>query len=327
MTSDEVFVNGVWEKYDNYMSSNAQEKFFRKHQYKNTEIKRKLGTIVSFILGIIATTGVVYASVAIHNALFSQKDTKTDFINNPGYQYYQNMQYTDGIYYKRIYSYDEYIESTKIWHNLVEMNEKDFQESFVLIIAGQNYKTTGLYISNIYVKNDKTCVELKRKDKWSKDTTVISAKISNELNRKEIEIKNIPNIIPMPKNYKDLNEITIEYTIEQALTDGCIVIENYGEIISDNKSELDEFLEKKENGVLRIYKYGKEYFSVIDIQYDDGVVNINDHTFNLLENKSNPIVYFTGNRITKIGFYNEYTDYTCVNELGDVRIICTIKEK
>lgn len=55
----------------------------------------------------------------------------------------------------------------------------------------------------------------------------------------------MPNVIPTPEKYKDLSEITIEYTIEQVLTDGCIVIENYGEIISDNKSELDEFLEKK----------------------------------------------------------------------------------
>lgn len=328
MTSDDVFVNGVWKKYNNYMNSKVQEEFFRKHQYKSIEIKRKLWTIVSFILGIIATTGVVYASIAIHNNSFSQQYDKTDFINNPGYQYYKDMQCSEGIYYKRIYSYDEYIKATNIWHNLVEMNEKDFQESFVLIIAGQSYKTTGLYISDIYVKDKTTYVELRRKEKYL-DAPVISARVSKEFDCEDIVIKNLPNVVLTDGKYKEQGLITLDYSVEQALDDGCFVVESYGKIISEDKEKLDRFIEKKENDVLRIYKYGQDYFTIIDIEYINGIININEGVFNLKENKINDIIYFTGNKIEKekINFNGKiYSKYVCSNEIEDAMIICAIKD-
>lgn len=277
MTSDEVFVNGVWKKYDNYRNSKVKEKFFEKHQYKNSEIKRYLSTAASFILGFIVTTGVVYASVVMYD--FIQKDTKTDFTKDGAQEYYyENMLYSDGIYYKRIYNYNEYLEAKNIWDNLVEMNESDFQELFALIIAGQNYETTSLYISDIYVKNNTTHVDLKRKDKWPPNTTVISAKVSRKLDCENIQINNLPNVVSTNGKYKELSEITTEYSIDQALKDGCFVIEN-NEIKSENKKQLDEFIEKEENGVLRIYNCGKGYFKISDIQYNNGVININSCTF------------------------------------------------
>lgn len=326
MTSDEIFVNRVWKKYNNYMNSDVKDQFFKKHQYKNIEIKRKLSTAISFILGIIATTGVVYASVAIHNAFFIQKDTKTDFTKDGAQEYYyENMLYSDGIYYKRIYNYNEYLEAKKIWDNLVEMNESDFQESFVLIIAGQNYETTSLYISDIYVKNNTTHVELKRKDKWSPNTTVISAKVSRELDCENIQINNLPNVVSTNGKYKELSEITTEYSIEQALKDGCFVIENK-EIKSENKKQLDEFIEKEENGVLRIYYCGTGYFKISDIQYNNGVININACTFNLENNEVEKIIYNTGTKIIKkVFFKNQYIDYILSDEIGNEIIICTIK--
>lgn len=323
MMSDDAFVNEVWKKYNNYINLNVQEQFFKKHQYKNIEMKRKISTAVGFILGTIATTGVVYAGIAMHD--FIQKDTKTDFSKNPGYQYYQNMLYSDGIYYKRIYNYDEYLKATEIWDNLVEMNEKDFQESFILIIAGQNYETTSLYISDIYVKNNTTYVELKRKDKWSPNTTVISAKVSKNLDCENIKINNLPNVVSTTGKYKGLSEITMEYSIEQALEDGCFVIEN-NEIKSDYKKQLDDFIEKKENGVLRIYNCGKGYFNISDIQYNNGVININARTFNLTDNKIDDIIYNTGSKIIKKGFLkNQYIDYILSDEIGNELIVCTIK--
>lgn len=321
---DEVFVDGVWKKYNNYINSNVKDIFFKKHQYKNTEIKRYLSTATSFALGVIVTTGVVYASVAMYD--FVQKDTKTDFTKNGAREYYyENMSYSDGIYYKRIYNYNEYIEAKNIWNNLVEMNENDFEESFVLIIAGQNYETTSLYISNIYIENNTTQVELKRKDKWSPDTTVISAKVLKKLDCENIKINNLPNIVSTTGKYKALNEITTEYSIEQALEDGCFVIEN-NEIKSKNKKQLDEFIEKKGNGVLRIYNCGTGYFKISDIQYNNGVININACTFKLENNEIEKIIYNTGTKIIKKGFLkNQYMDYILSDEIGNELIVCTIK--
>lgn len=324
MTSDEVFVNGVWKKYDNYRNSKVKEQFFEKHQYKNSEVKRYLSTAASFILGFIVTTGVVYASVVMYD--FIQKDTKTDFTKDGAQEYYyENMLYSDGIYYKRIYNYNEYLDAKNIWDNLVEMNESDFQESFTLIIAGHNYETTSLYISDIYVKNNTTHVELKRKDKWSPNTTVISAKVSRKLDCENIQINNLPNVVSTNGKYKDLSEITPEYSIEQALKDGCFVIEN-NEIKSENKKQLDEFVEKEENGVLRIYNCGKGYFKISDIQYNNGVININACTFKTENNEIEKIIYNTGAKIIKKGFFkNQYIDYILSDEIGNELIVCTIK--
>ena len=171
MMSDEKFVKNVWEKYNNYIVSNSKEKFFEKDQYRNNEIKRTLSTLLGCILIMIVTSSMVYANVIIYNIMFSQREGKTNFADNPGYQYYKNMECMDGVYYKRVYEYSEYIELTKIWNDLIEMNEKDFENSFVLIIAGQTYSTIGLYISDVYVNEDKTCVELKRKENFSAENT------------------------------------------------------------------------------------------------------------------------------------------------------------
>ena len=279
--------------------------------------KKKIFIILGSLL-IIGASSIIALFIGKANvtekdyAGFIQKDTRTDFSKNGAHEYYQNMMYSDGIYYKRIYSYDEYLKATEIWENLVEMSESDFKKSFVLIIAGQNYETTNLYISDIYVKDNTTYVELRRKDKWSAGNTVISAKISKELDKEKIEIKNLPNVVSTAGKYIELNEITMEYTKEQAIEDGCFVVENYGEVISDNKKQLDEFIEKKENGVLRIYRYGKDYFTISDIQYNNGVVNINSRTFNLIENTINPITYSTGNEIKKQSFLRRQIYRLCI---------------
>ena len=293
--------------------------------------KKKIFIILGSLL-IIGASSIITLSIGKANvtekdyAGFIQKDTRTDFSQNGAHEYYQNMMYSNGIYYKRIYSYDEYLKATEIWENLVEMSESAFKKSFVLIIAGQNYETTNLYISDIYVKDNTTYVELRRKDKWSAGNTVISAKISKELDKEKIEIKNLPNVVSTAGKYIELDEITMEYTIEQALEDGCFVVENYGEIISDNKNQLDEFIEKKENEVLRIYNYGKGYFKISDIQYNNGVININARTFNLTDNKIDPIIYNTGSEIIKKGFFkNQYIDYILSDEIGNELIVCTIK--
>ena len=106
----------------------------------------------------------------------------------------------------------------------------------------------------------------------------------------------------------------------------CFVIEN-NIIISSDKSQLDDFIEKKENGILRIYDKGKTYFKISDIQYNDGVININTRACNLIENVIDPIIFATGDKIEKKGFFkNQYTDYVFSDEIGNEIIVCTIKK-
>ncbi len=327
MTSDDVFVNNVWKKYNDYKNSNVKEKFFESHQYKNSEVRRCLCTITSFILGSILTTGIVYAGVIIYD--YTQKSTTTNWNQNIEYEYNQDMLYSDGFYYKKIYSYNDYENATQIWNNLIEMQEKDFENSFVIIIAGENYDTTNLYISSIYNKDEKMYIDLKSKNEWNENNTVISAKISKKLDKDFIKLNNIPNQPNTPNEYLDIKNLSNQYTIEDAINDGCFVVKN-NEIISDNKKQLDNFINNCKLNVecfLRIYKY--EYgikISIFDIEYKSGKINMNCRSISSGEDK---MLHRSGNRIEKLtnnNIYDKYIVYALFDELGNQQIICSIKK-
>ncbi|DAA99497.1 TPA: hypothetical protein CPT96_08520, partial [Candidatus Gastranaerophilales bacterium HUM_10] len=71
-------------------------------------------------------------------------------------------------------------EAKKIWNNLVEIEPEEFNDYFIIIIAGENYDTTSLYISNAFIKNEELYIELKKTDVWDGNNTVISTKIPKE---------------------------------------------------------------------------------------------------------------------------------------------------
>lgn len=323
--NNEEFVNAVWSKYNNYMEKINKEKFFKKHQYKYTEIIRKITTAIGIVFGMIATTGIVYAGMITHQTI--QKSTKTNFYENLGYYYDKDMtNFSDGIYYKKIYTYNEYMEAQKIWKNLVEMKEEDFEDNFVFIIAGEHYENISLYISNIMAKNEKLYIELKKNDEWN-GNSVISTKIAKELDRQNVEIKNIPNIPDTSEKYVDMKSLNKYYTAEQAIADGCFTIKE-NKVISNDKQQLDKFIENCNNGiedVIRIYNYG--YFntiSVTDIEYKKGKINVGWCYINL-DNKN--MHYYTGNKLVEFiepSKNNEYINYFLENEIGEQRIVCLI---
>lgn len=73
------------------------------------------------------------------------------------------------------------------------------------------------------------------------------------------------------------------------------------------------------------YKSG--IFRIIDIEYKNGVINLEIGSFNVTEDKILNKLYFTGNKIEKKeAFDNQYLQYTCSNEIGDVFVICKFKK-
>ena len=74
------------------------------------------------------------------------------------------MQCSNGIYYTKIYNYADYIKAKEIYSGLLEMEQQDFENNFLLILAGENYDTTNLYISNISTDEQKMYIDLKRKN-------------------------------------------------------------------------------------------------------------------------------------------------------------------
>ena len=59
------------------------------------------------------------------------------------------------------------------------MTEDDFENYFVVVLAGENYDTTGLYISDITANEKNLYIDLRKKDNWD-GNTVISSKIEKD---------------------------------------------------------------------------------------------------------------------------------------------------
>ena len=271
--------------------------------------------IMNFIIVVIAITGVTYAGITAYK--FIQKETKTDFSNYDDYS--EDMGISDGVYYKKITSYQTYLSDLKKWNDLVEMKEDDFNNYFVVVVAGENYNTTGLYISDILVDEENLYIDLNKKDKWD-GSTVISAKIEKDLYRENIVVRNNPNVPDTSNKFVSIEEIPIGYTKEQALKDGCFVIE-YKKVISDDKEKFERFIENVNNsidGFIRIYQYDiMENITIIDLECKNGKINMSQ--CNKTQIGSSP-VYNSGNSIVKgsLGIY-----WLC-DEIGNKKSICSI---
>ena len=274
--------------------------------------------IMNFIIVIMAITGVTYAGITAYK--FVQRETKTDFSNNPDYDdYSEDMEISDGIYYNRITSYRIYLKDLEKWNELVEMTEDDFNNYFVVVVAGENYDTTGLYISDIKADDENLYIDLNKKDKWD-GSTVISTKIEKDLYRENIVIRNNPNIPEMTNKFISMEKIPIGYTKEEAIQDGCFVIE-YNKIISDDKGEFERFIKNANKGIdgfIRIYQYDIiENVTIIDLESKNGKINMSQ--CNKTQIGSSP-VYNSGNSIAKgsLGIYWLY------DEMDNKKTICRI---
>lgn len=61
MSSKNNFIDGIWEKYEQYNISEKKDKFYKKHVYKNTDRFRTIRTLFSWMIVLVTTIGVAYA--------------------------------------------------------------------------------------------------------------------------------------------------------------------------------------------------------------------------------------------------------------------------
>ncbi len=277
MIDKEYFKQRVLQKYEENINNTSND-FYNIHFYtKKTKEKNLLKkTTVSNIIPIIVTVSTVYAGiVSVKNASvkYEQQKTETDFKNNISYDYTQDMDYQDKIYHKIINSYEDYEESKKKWNNLILMTKQDFEESAVLVIAIENTSLIGLSISNITNDENTLYVELYQSDKdININETVMSAKISKSQMRDDIKFK-ITGEQPHSDNFMAITEIPKNYSKEQAVKDGCFVVEDK-EVLSADKNELRNFAQNKTEGFIRIAEFGYKN-EVADIEYKNETYYIN----------------------------------------------------
>ncbi len=111
--------------------------------------------------------------------------------NGISYDFTQDMTYSNKIYYKKINTYEEYIEVKARWNNIIDMTEYDFKTNFMVITAIENTSMLGLTVDNLEVDNNGLYISLihfKDDEEYNEKETCISYKISRELEKDNIYV-------------------------------------------------------------------------------------------------------------------------------------------
>ena len=275
MQEEEKFIKRVWEKYEIEKKKNLKDEFYEKNQFIESNKRLMIRTVASFILAVVVTAsaiGGVYAVVqnSSEEKKIKQDVSDRDYNENVNYMYDRdkNMTYVenDSIYYGLIETYDEYIEykENKVWNNIPEMAEEDFNSYFLVIVAGDTTDRIGLYVSEINVTEDTLEIGVKRNNE---ENTVVFAKIEKEKYREKVTAKIIYKE-PSMTGYTNIDEIPKNYTIEDAIEDECVVIKDNKFVTDEN--QLKDFIKKAEKGEnlsIRVAVFFDDDLMIVDIEH------------------------------------------------------------
>jgi acetyltransferase-like isoleucine patch superfamily enzyme len=205
----------------------------------------------------------------------------------------------------------------------------------VLFILFEDYSYAKTYINDIGATSDTLYIELKKytdNEEFDIDNNIISVKIDKDLNRENLEIYTIPNEKPTSNEYIELEKIPLDYNKEKAIEDNCFVVENR-EIISNDKNQLDNFVEKTQNGenaFIRIVEFtnfdNSSYETIIirDVEYRNGVfliagTEIDEDTEKL------KISYYTGTEL-EVKYAKTVEDGPWTEKIYRIKLEDTLEE-
>lgn len=335
MLDKNEYINEVWKQYENCLENNEKRNLYKKNVYRNVKYTIMFKSVLMILISIFSTFGIAYAGVTTYNSIVQRNDQNSfsdvdfDYKNDMIHQYIENV---GDIYYKKIMSYEEYVNYKRIWNNIIEMNEEDFKENFVLVTGTHSLNLVGLYIYNISSDGNTMYVTLKEKDNIEEEENqnlVISAKISLELNSDNVIFDKY--VFKPDLGYVPIDELPSNYTKEQAIKDNCCVIYN-SEIISNDKNQLNDFLEKAKNNIetsirIIIY-YPNEITRAIDIEYTNSkyiaYAKFIKHADDFIGRDAYSIIakeiktYYIKN--------SQLTEYELSNNTGEKLSVCFIKD-
>lgn len=266
---------------------------------------------------LVLMSGVVFAK-EIQTFIF-QKIEVLNTASDEGYTFYKDMKQENGIYYKKINTYAEYLKYKNMWSNLLDMTEEEFKDNFMIITAAENADTINMILSDIYTLGDSLYLEFENGNEKNESSVVIGTKVSRELEKENIRIIDKLNIAINNNEYIRITEIPNNYSKEDAITDGCFVIEN-NKVISNNKNAINDFLEsckKNIDSYIRICAiYDNKPITITDISFSNqtykfNILNLNDMN-NILSEEYHYIKIHTsgkigvnGEKFTTIGVNND----------------------
>lgn len=246
------FRDAIYSKYE-YQLKNNNDDFFNTHHYKKYNKNNILNKVAAFFIFTIMMGSVVYAGTVIYQ-YFTQKTSQGNAIQDMDSWFEINNQET---FYKKISSYEEYLKYKEKWPTIIDMIQEDFEEHFLIVVMA-SWRMPGISIANISADENTLYVELESDvtdEEIKKKEYMVSAKVSRELDRENISVKEMVKKIKSDK-YEKLENLPSDYNLENAIQDECIIINN-NQISSADEENLDDFIEKTKNGVedfIRIFR-------------------------------------------------------------------------
>ncbi len=324
----------------NYKKENNYKAIlFKIENEEKVKESRFLRIVAMLVIAIIGTTGIAVAS----NIIYNEYIKKSDKVELKELFYYGESElgkiYSNDIlddmiydketelYYKVIEQEETYKQYKKMVNELPEISDIDFQKNLIMIITAGLGTEPYLYrrdlvISEINADEETTYITLvpNENPNYDKLRTELYVVFDKTLLRDDVKIKidtsvfNIKGITPISKLPK-------EYSKEEAINDGCMVIERPTIddmkfiVISENKYALDELIEKSEKGVesyIRIYLEEMQYIKIMDIQYKNGIFIITSGKLGNANTFTQTFKY-----ITKDKFKDNTYLYQCNNTKKD----------
>ncbi len=313
MEIQRYFKNQYYNKDSNYKAILSEiikdEKMYQKSIFK---------MVAAIIITFIGMTSIVVAGVNVYDEYIKKKgetDTEEFFITETGRfstDFSNDMIFVKetGLYYKIITNMMDYSSYKIKLQELPEMTEEDFKENFLIILANWGTRQpdeSDLTISEIKADERTTYVTLRQKEKpnYDKTSMIIYAECHKSLLREKIEISIEKSNLQNP-NFVNLESLPNDYSIEEALKDGCFVEEN-NRVLSKDKYAIDELIENSKKGVescVRIYSKFNNYVRIIDLEFKNGIFIANGFTS---ENKN---IYTKSFRyLTKSYYKNDIYTY------------------
>ncbi len=287
--AQEYFKSKYYNKDKNYeiITSKIKEKEMSKNKI--------LKVVAMLMIIIISTTGIGIAGSKFYNEYIKNQgeiDSKELLNSRDGYEYTENMTFSKDInsYYKIITdkeTFDSYKEQIA---ELPYMEDKDFNNNFLVLIANKaNFYPHMRDVTISEIKSDETTLYIKLMQKenpnYDKTSDIIYAIVDKELLRENIDLKldlsNIKN-----KNFIDIKNLSEDYSKEEAIEDGCLVIDqevnkpgsNEFKVLSNDPFALDKLIENANKGIessIRIYFDDRVKARIIDVTYKDDIYIIN----------------------------------------------------
>lgn len=284
-----AIVMGKTERQIKTLSYNAKKKLKqllvqeRVIEMKNNKVIRLLFTLLA--VGI-CMSGVVFAGVTIYNEFIKKQEEITSrglFDTGDGITTYETdlmandmiWNKSSRLYHKIITDMEDYKKYKSRVKELPDMVEEDFNESFLIVIANENIRQKhekDLTISEVTADETTTHIIMKQKENpnYSNEGCIWYAIVDKSLLRNNADVKiKQPNI--SSEKFTKLEDLSYDYSKEEAIYDGCIVTEN-NKVISDNLELLDKFIEKTGNGendFIRIYRKYNEEVTIIDVNFEN----------------------------------------------------------